>query len=301
MLISHSASGRALARSIAARLADIEHASESHARPGRTLAARVRTSLDACELLLVLLDENAARSAWLHQEIGYALARGARVLVVARGPVERALLADAKPVAWPRSAAEVDALAGRVRGALPATPRRTIRSLAQTPEDQWRSAVRDELTRELRAHGWKAIAIGGAWEGERRVFTERIPDVVWRKKVRGRYVYLRPRVAPFNPVDLLTVRARIAPRVYEWWLLRTGRSDTWMRKLYRGAAEPITAMTRYFGEVAPAAGPGTSLIARRFLTERIGRTGELAGELTPIEAWMRRAASPPRRIVIASA
>ena len=297
VLISHSASGRAIAKHLKASLADVEVAAEAHSRPGKTLASRVRARIDACEVFVALLGDDGPRRGWIQQEVGYALARGARVVLAAADVEERALVPDADASRWPRKPADIDALARRIRDALPATPRGAVRSLQHSSQEGWTSAIRDETTRELRAHGWTPLTIPSAWEGEHPVFVTRVPDIVWRKRVRGRWIYLRARVAPFNPVDLVTVRSRVSSRVFEWWLLRTGRSDGWMRKLYRGASEPITAKTRFFGEdaVPTVVGQrGGALVSRRFLTQRIERTGEIAAELDRVEAWLARSAARAR-------
>lgn len=297
VLISHGASGREVAKELASRLVDVDVASEAHSHPGKTLAARVRARIDGCEILVVLHAQDEPRSDWLQQEIGYALARGARVLLVARGRQPRGLLGDDDLARWPRTPKDVDKLAALVRARLPATPRASVRSLTHSSQERWTSEIRDECTRELRARGWEPLAIPSVWEGEHPVFATRVPELVWRKRSRGRWIYLRARVTPFNPVDLVSVRARAAPRVFEWWLLRNGRSDGWMRKLYRGASEPITAKTRFFGQREPivvASPRASTLISSRFLTQRIERTGEIAAELERIEAWMMRAAAPAR-------
>ena len=303
VLVSHGANGRALAKRLVAALAQggVDVAAEGHARPGKTLATRVRRELDACELLLVLYDEDAARSAWVHQEIGYALGQGRQIFVIAKTASDRALLTGTRSIAWPRGPDRVAAIARRIHRALPATPRAAVRSLAQTSEERWSRLVRAEVARELRARGWEALPVGGAWEGRKRIFVTSIADVVWRKKVRGRWLYLRTRAAPFNPVDLLSVRERAAPRVYEWWLLRTGRSDGWMQRLYGGAPEPLTSRTRFFGQrEAPlvATNGAGALIRQRFLTERIERTGRLARELDAIEAWLAQATRRQRAPIV---
>ena len=301
VVLSHTPSAAALARRLreAVGALGVEAEALSHGRPGRALAGRARARLDACELLVVLLDEDASRSPWVHQEIGYCLAQGRQIVVVARTGGDRALLRGTRSTPWPRRAHEVAAIARRIQRALPATPRAAVRSLAQTSPERWTRLMREEVATELKARGWEALPVEGAWEGKQRVFVSRVADVVWRKKVRGRWLYLRTRAAPFNPVDLLSVRERAAPRVYEWWLLRTGRSDGWMQRLYGGAPEPITSSTRFFGQREAARLTGAAegvLIRQRFLTERIERTGRLARELDAIEAWlasaMRRTPSP---------
>ena len=296
VVVSHSASGRALAQRLVERLAarGVDALALGHSRPGRTLAARAKEALRSCELLLVLEDDDAARSAWVQQEIGFALARDLPVILVADARRDRALLADVAARAWPSTPAKLDALATHVQRALPGTPRAAARSLALVSQERWTGAIREEAHAELAARGWQPHPLPAVWDEEGRVFQTRVADVAWRKRVRGRWVYLRPRVAPFNPIDLLQVRRSCAPRVYEWWLLRTGRSDGWMQRLYGGASELVTARTRFFGAREPMASPArATLIHQRFLTQRIERTGELAAELAALEKWAARAALTP--------
>lgn len=251
-----------------------------------------RAQLDACELLVPLLDAEGARSPALQQAIGYALARGVRVLPAVRGARDLGLLAQAERAPWPGSERSLRRLIAQAQRALPATPRAAVRSLAMSSDARWAKAIGAEAAAELAARGWMPTTIAAAREGGRAVFVGRANDPVWRRKLAGRWTYLRPRVAPFNPIDLLHVRGDAAARVYEWWILRDARPDAWMKRVYGGEAQKLSSRSKFFGVLGPVAGKrtgaGGKLIDRRLLTQRVDRTGALAGELAAIEAWLAR-------------
>lgn len=285
MVASASRSGSAAARRLRAALE--RHGIASGASPAS------REELDACEVLVALYDRKAAAAGFLNQELGYALARNVPLLLAADASVPAVgLLAGVPALPWPRRGAETRALADAVRRALPATPRSAARSLARASPARWSRAIQEEAEAELLAAAWTAVT--DARQGAHAIFAERAPTVaLWRKKVVGAWTYLRLRVAPFDPVDVARVRTRHATRVFEWWILPDARSDAWMTRVYGGEVQPMTARTKFSGTLAPGLPSptrATALIARRFVTERVDRTGELAPELRAIEAWLQ-----PRR------
>jgi len=276
VLLLHGPEGADAATRLAAALADAGVEARALGSP-----PGAREALDACECVLLLYDRRGRDAAWLDQAAGVALARGILLFVIANAP--RGFV---EAIPRPRSQRAFRDLAEQVRAALPATPRAAVRSLAQSSEARWTRAIAAEAAAELAARGWTKVALAAARDEGARVFAQDAPGDAWWKRVEGRRVWLRPRVAPFNPVDLVHVRGRAAPRVHEWWILRDGRSDAWMRRVYRGDAEKITPRTKFFGRRERAAGPGPQLIDKRILTQRVDRTGAIAAELAAIEAWL---------------
>jgi hypothetical protein len=267
----------------AERLAGALHEADIEcARFGEPTLAR--ESIDGCEALVALFDARGSDCSWLDQALGIALARGIPVFAASRAP--RGMLPAAAIVERPRSQRAFRELVARIRAALPATPRASVRSLAQSSEKRWTRVVTEEVEAELTARGWTRVPLAEAREERARVFVEALPGDAWWKEVDGRRVWLRPRVAPFNPVDLLHVRERAAARVHEWWILRDGRSDAWMKRVYRGESEKLTARTKFFGQRVSVAGAGPQLVDKRILTERVDRTGTLARELAALEEWL---------------
>jgi hypothetical protein len=48
--------------------------------PGSPLGAKIQRSIDASDLVVVLLTKKGVESAWVNQEVGYAIGRGKKVL-----------------------------------------------------------------------------------------------------------------------------------------------------------------------------------------------------------------------------
>lgn len=84
VFVSHSSKDHAIAETIKGQTGpgvELYLAEHDH-QPGHRLAAKIQSEIDRCHAVLVLVTEASQASAYVHQEIGYAIKAGKLVIPV---------------------------------------------------------------------------------------------------------------------------------------------------------------------------------------------------------------------------
>jgi TIR domain len=96
IFFSHSTKDRswcALLAMEAAKVGVTPYLAEHDPRPGTDLAAKVSSNISKSQGVVVLLTQNTANSAYVHQEVGWAMARGKLVIPLVQPGIADAQLA----------------------------------------------------------------------------------------------------------------------------------------------------------------------------------------------------------------
>ena len=103
VFVSHSAADRAAVSHImmACHGVGVEpYIFEHDQRPGQSVAEKIQRQIIECDAVVVLLTKESADSAYVQQEIGFALAHGKPVLPLVEDGVSERTLAMLKGVEW---------------------------------------------------------------------------------------------------------------------------------------------------------------------------------------------------------
>lgn len=103
IFFSHSGDDRRWCELLAAEALKVgvtAYLAEHDPRPGTILADKVKQNIKRCNAFVVLLTHNTANSAYVHQEVGFALAERKLVIPLVQPGVGEAQLAMIQGVEW---------------------------------------------------------------------------------------------------------------------------------------------------------------------------------------------------------
>lgn len=96
IFFSHGTADSAIAKSFKDKIEEMNigtYLYEYDLQPGRYVASKLQTAIDSRDVLLVLLTKQSQYSPYLHQEIGYAEAKGKLIIPLVEPGIDRHVLA----------------------------------------------------------------------------------------------------------------------------------------------------------------------------------------------------------------